>query len=69
MRILKPIFCIFNLHSEGPDTSHGNDDGQAANGGNSKSDPVHCRWLVSLQKDAPLHKEVKEYTFYQLKLT
>ena len=56
LRVWKPRFCVLNLHSEGPDAGHGNDDGQAANSGNSKSDPIHCRWLMSLQENAPSHK-------------
>lgn len=49
------IFCIFILHSEGPDAGHGNDDGKAGNGRNSKSNPVHCCWLISSQENTPLH--------------
>ena len=29
MRILKPICCIFNLHSEGPDAGHRDDNDDA----------------------------------------
>ena len=58
----KLIFCILNVHSEAPDAGHGNDDDQAADGRNPKSHPVHRRRLVSLQEDAPLQSDNKNYT-------
>ena len=36
----KLLFLI--LHSEGPDASHGDDDGEAGNCRHSKSNPVYC---------------------------